>query len=224
MLGALQQPTCELPSPSPQGSLAGKQFVARLVLGTLLGKPQRRTVAFLLSQQVAGHVIPEALLEAQVEVDRLLEPLGTGARASLQRLREKHGIAFNFDTESSDPAEETKFAFDNKNAPVLDKILNKDVTRDKDTATPSKKIDSKYEWVDVVQGRTRTEAEPHVLPTHIPGLVADVQKVRIIRKSTTQSKMKLMRQSGRSVEHWRRLALLDPGPSGPVSRRKAPHC
>ena len=30
------------------GLLVSKQFVARLVLGTLLGKSQRRTIAFLL--------------------------------------------------------------------------------------------------------------------------------------------------------------------------------
>ena len=97
-----------------------------------------------------------------------------GARASLQLLREKQGIAFNVDTESSEPAEETKLPFDSKNAPILDQKLSKDVTRETDTATPSKKIDSKYEWVDVVKGRTRTEAEPHVLPTHLLGFVTDV--------------------------------------------------
>ena len=201
------------------------------------------------------HVTPEALPEAQVGADRLLEPLCKGARASLQRLRENQGIAVNVDTESSEPAEETKSAFDNKKAPILDQRLSKDVTREMDTATPSKKIDNKYERVDVVKGRTRAEAEPRVLPAHLAGFV-DVPIMRINRKSTTQSKMKeilcvdkrrndleshilsLPDESamsgengissssanlGRSVEHWRRLALLrsgdvEPNPGPPRAR------
>ena len=63
-----------------------------------------RTALPLFSRQV--HVTPEALPEAHVEVDRLLEPLSKGARASLQRLREKQGIAFNVDTQSSEPVKE----------------------------------------------------------------------------------------------------------------------
>ena len=108
------------------------------------------------------HVTPEALPEAQVEVDRLLEPLGVGARASMQSLREKQGIAFNVDTQSSEPAKETKIAFENAPMPVQE--LSKDVARKEDTATPSKEADNKYEWVDVVKIRMRKN-ESRVLPT-----------------------------------------------------------
>ena len=47
--GALQQLTCELPSPSTRWSFVSKQFVARLVLCVFLGKSRRRTIAFLFS-------------------------------------------------------------------------------------------------------------------------------------------------------------------------------
>ena len=214
------------------------------------------------------HITPEVLPEAQVKVDRLLEPLGKGARASLQRLREKQGIPSNTVTECSEPAEETKFAFDNRNAPIPDQESSKDVTRERDTATPSKKTDSKHEWVDVVKERTRAEAEPHVLPTHFLSLVVDAPNVCISRKSPTQSKTQdicsvdkkrsdlkchiltlrgkgamsgengISRSSAnlrRSVEHWRRLALLrsgdvEPNPGPPQAleeeerRRRVPLC
>ena len=109
---------------------------------------------------------PEALPEAQVEVGRLIEPLCKGARASSQRLREKQGIPSGIVAESSEPAEETKFAFGDRNAPITDQESSKDVTREEDSATPSKKTDGEWEWVGVVKERTRTEAEPHVSPTH----------------------------------------------------------
>ena len=76
------------------------------------------------------------------------------------------------------------------------------MTRERDTATPSKKIDSKFEWVDVVKGRTRTEAEPRVLPAHLPGFVADVPIMRINRKSTTQSKMKDVFDADQRRNNW----------------------
>ena len=49
-----------------------------------------RTILPNLSRQL--RITPDALPEAQVEVDRLLEPLSKGARAALQRLREKQEI------------------------------------------------------------------------------------------------------------------------------------
>ena len=51
------------------------------------------------------------------------------------------------------------------------------MTREKDTATHSKNTDSKYESVDVVKERTRTEADRYVLPAHFPGLVPGVPEV-----------------------------------------------
>ena len=96
-----------------------------------------RTALPLLSEQL--HVTSEAHPEAQVDVDRLLEPLSKGARASLQRLREKQGIPSNIVTESSEPAEETKFAVDNRNAPIPHQESSKDVTRERDTATLQRK-------------------------------------------------------------------------------------
>ena len=110
----------------------------------------------------------------------------------------------------------------------------------------------------MVKRRTRTEAEPHVLPAHLPIFVADAPKVCICRKSPTRSKMqdilgvdKMRNDSkchiltlrdkgamsgengissssanvGRSVEHWRRLALLrshhvEPNPGPPQARSR----
>ena len=77
-----------------------------------------RTVLPLFSRQL--HITPKALPEAQVEVGRLLEPLCNCARASLKRAREKQGIPSGIVAESSEPAEETKFAFGNRNAPIPD--------------------------------------------------------------------------------------------------------
>ena len=172
----------------------------------------------------------------------MLEPRGKGARASLQRLREKQGIPSDIVIESSEPAEETKFALDNRNAP--DQETSKDVTRDRDTAIPSKKTDSKYELGRCGKRTNAYGSEPHVLPTNVPGLVADAPKVCTSSKSYTQSKMQdissvdkrrndlkshilTLRDNGamsgengisswsanlgRSVEHWRRLALLRSG-------------
>ena len=116
------------------------------------------------------------------------------------------------------------------------------MTREKDTATHSKKTDSQYEFFDVVKERTRTEAERYVLPTHSLGLVTGVPEVFVNRKST-QSEMKdifsadkrrnnlesQIANFGPSAEHWRRLALLrsgdvepNPGPEDSSSLLTSP--
>ena len=173
MQGSFQQPTCELPCSSTRGSFC---------LQTICRSPSWENPSDAPSRFYS------VSKWRQVEVDRLLERLSKNARASLQRLREKQEIPSNIVTESSEPPEETKVVFDKRNAPIPNQESSKDVTREKDTAIPPKKIDSKC--VDVVKERTRTEAELHVLPTHLPGFVTDVPKMRMNRKGTTQSKMK----------------------------------
>ena len=63
-----------------------------------------RTALPLFSREL--HITPEALPEAQVQVDRLLEPLSKGARAALKNLREKHAIPSDTVTENTEPAKE----------------------------------------------------------------------------------------------------------------------
>ena len=59
----------------------------------------------------------------------------------------------------------------------------------KDTATSFKKADNKYEWIDVVKKRTK-RTDPLVLPTGVPGLVADVFEVRMDEKTAMQLEKK----------------------------------
>ena len=137
MQGALHQPTCELPSPSGGLLLANKlslDFCWVPFWANPSDAPLRfysvnkwRTTLPDFSRQLC--ITPEALPDTQVEVDRLLDPLSKGARAALQRLREKQEIPSVTVIESTERAKETKIAFDNQNAPMPVQELSKDVTR-----------------------------------------------------------------------------------------------
>ena len=116
------------------------------------------------------HITPEALPEALVEVDRLLEPLSKGARPALKNLREKQAIP---DTVTQIPSQQRR--------PRLRLTMSRDMMRNQVSTTPSKEIDGKHEWVDVANERMRAETVAHVLPKHVPDLVTDVPKNNTIR-------------------------------------------
>ena len=180
------------------------------------------------------HITPEALPEALVEVDRLLEPLSKGARAALFNLREKQAIPSDTVTENTEPAKETKIAFDNKHVPMPIQKLSRDMTRNQVSTTPSKEFDGKHEWVDVAKERMRKETVAHTLPKHVPDLMTDVPKFdadteRNILKSHILAKRDRVAVNGEydnsssnahpGAERWRRLALLR---SGDVEPNPAP--
>ena len=102
--------------------LGGLLFANNLSLDLCVGYPLGQIPAthhLVFTQSASGGPLSRCFLdsctslhelffEAQVEVDRLLEPLSKGARASLQRLREKQGIAFIVDSESSERPSSTR--------------------------------------------------------------------------------------------------------------------
>ena len=168
------------------------------------------------------YITPEALLEALVEVDRLLEPLSKGARAALFNLREKQAIPSDTVTENTEPAKETKIAFDNKHVPMPIQELSSDMARNQVSTTPSKEFDGKHEWVDVAKERMRKETVAHTLPKHVPDLMTDVPKFdadteRNILKFHILAKRDRVAVNGEydnsssnahpGAERWRRLAL-----------------
>ena len=180
------------------------------------------------------HITPEALPEALVEVDRLLEPLSKGARAALFNLREKQAIPSDTVTENTEPAKETKIAFDNKHVPMPIQKLSRDMSRNQVSTTPSKEFNGKHEWVDVAKERMRKETVAHTLPKHVPDLMTYVPKFeadteRNILKSHILAKRDRVAVNGEydnsssnahpGAERWRRLALLR---SGDVEPNPAP--
>ena len=92
----------------------------------------RRTAVPLFSRQL--HITPEALPEAEVEIDRLLE----GARAALKNLQEKEAILSSTVTGYTESAGKTKTAFDNKHTPMSIQGLSKNMMRKQIGVTPSK--------------------------------------------------------------------------------------
>ena len=103
-----------------------------------------RTALPLFSREL--HITPEALPGAQVDVDGLLEPLSKGARAAWKNLRGKQASPSDTVTKNTEPAKETKTAFDNKHPPMPTQKLSRDMMRKQVSTTPSKEIDGKHEW------------------------------------------------------------------------------
>ena len=103
-----------------------------------------------------------ALPDAQVEIDRLLEPLSKGARVVLKNLAKKQAIPSNTITGHITPAGKTKTALDNKHTPMPIQNLNKNMMR---------KIDSKHELVNVAKERIHTETEFNAVPKQMPDRV-----------------------------------------------------
>ena len=126
---SLQQSTCELPSPSSRGLLLANNLSLDVCWVPSWANPSDapsrfhsvskwRTALPLFSREL--HVTPEALTEAQVEVDTLLEPLSKGARAALKNLREKQAFPSDTVIKNTEPAKRTKIALDNKHAPIIE--------------------------------------------------------------------------------------------------------
>ena len=143
------------------------------------------------------HITPEALPEAQVEIDKLLEPLSKGARAALKNLKEKQAFPSNTVTGRTEPAGETKTAFDKKHISMPMQDLSKNVLRKHISVTLSEELDSRRELDDVAQERVHTETKLHVIPKHVTYAVNGEKDI-----SSSSAK------TGRSAKHWRRLALL----------------
>ena len=165
------------------GLFVSKQFVARLVLGTVLGKSQRRAIAFLLDQQVANRslVVLSTVARHLKSSPLKLRSKLTDCSSHLARAPDpvynacgrNRGITSYGDAEGSEQAEEeSKFALDNKNASVPERES------------------SKQNWDEVVKVRTFPETEPYASPAHSPDLFTDVPKAYKNRESVTQSEIK----------------------------------
>merc|ERR1712136_718423 len=108
-----------------------------------------------------------------------------------ETVKEKRELPSDPVAESTDPAKETKTDSGNGDAPMPDQGASKDGESKKETATPPKEPEKKYEWVDVVKKRKRTKkTDLNIIPTGVPGLVADALQKRMDEETAMQSEMK----------------------------------
>ena len=145
--GAPQQPTCELPTPSTRWSFCYQTICRSTCVGYPLGQilathhrvfysvSKWRTALPLFSRQL--HVTPEALPEAQVEVDRCLSHMARAPEPVCNACEQNRESRLTLTLKAVSHQWRPRLRF--KMRPCVD------------TATPSKEADNKCEWVDVVK-------------------------------------------------------------------------